>query len=143
MASINIRRGSEGPEHDPYAFVEIEFTRTDGVVVVLHGGLAEWCRVYLSDYKPGGGLGRFRRRASGTLLYETDGDDCVDEFYRRTGLTPHQADRYHRRLSCPTKCPKCGSKKRYSADGYPGESFDMCGKCSKIVSSHFNPSEIE
>lgn len=41
---ISVRRGSEGPRHDPYGYTEITVT-TNGDVVTYHGGLGEWVRV--------------------------------------------------------------------------------------------------
>jgi hypothetical protein len=44
MARIRIKRGSEGPQHDPYSFTEVTFYFTDKTKepVKYHGGLAEW-----------------------------------------------------------------------------------------------------
>jgi hypothetical protein len=46
MARISIKRGSEGPEHDPYSFTEITFYFTDPKrsKVVYHRGLGEWLK---------------------------------------------------------------------------------------------------
>jgi hypothetical protein len=46
MASVKVKRGSEGPEHDPYAFTEITFYFTDPErsKVVYHRGLGEWLK---------------------------------------------------------------------------------------------------
>jgi len=45
MAKIRVKQGAEGPRHDPYAYTEVEFTKTDGTVVLCHMGLAEWIKV--------------------------------------------------------------------------------------------------
>jgi hypothetical protein len=46
MARINVRRGSEGPEHDPYSFTEITFYFTDPErsKVIFHSGLGTWLK---------------------------------------------------------------------------------------------------
>lgn len=85
MASIRIRTGSEGPAHDPYGYQEIEFTRTDGVVVTLHSGLGEWCEVYFPNRK------EFRS-------WSWDNDAAVKAFQDLTGLHPMQAVRINDRL---------------------------------------------
>lgn len=45
MAKVSVRRGVEGPKHDPYGYTEVTFTRTDGRVVVMHEGLGTWVKV--------------------------------------------------------------------------------------------------
>jgi|GEM_PF-5603466 hypothetical protein len=46
MAKIRVRRGSEGPKHDPYSFTEITFYFTDTTrnPVTIHSGLGEWVK---------------------------------------------------------------------------------------------------
>jgi hypothetical protein len=46
MARITVKRGSEGPEHDPYAYTEITFyfTNSKRKPVTIHQGLGEWVR---------------------------------------------------------------------------------------------------
>jgi hypothetical protein len=46
MARISVRRGSEGPEHDPYSYTEITFYFTDPErkPVTIHQGLGEWVK---------------------------------------------------------------------------------------------------
>lgn len=38
MASVRVRRGTEGPRHDPYGWTKIEFTRTDGTIIEARRG---------------------------------------------------------------------------------------------------------
>lgn len=46
MAHIYVKRGSEGPRHDPYSYTEVHFTSTDEKTeIVCHLGLAEWLKV--------------------------------------------------------------------------------------------------
>lgn len=55
MAKVRVKRGSEGPAHDPYGYTEVTFTRTDGRVIVGHFGLAEWVKVDGHIYADGQG----------------------------------------------------------------------------------------
>jgi hypothetical protein len=55
MARISVKRGSEGPEHDPYYYTEITFYFTDQnkTPVIIHQGLGDWIkydgRIYIWD----------------------------------------------------------------------------------------------
>lgn len=46
MARVRVRRGTEGPAHDPYSYLEITFwfTKRSRKPVVYHGGLGSWVR---------------------------------------------------------------------------------------------------
>jgi hypothetical protein len=46
MARVTVRHGSEGPQHDPYAFTEITFyfTNPKRKPVILHMGLGDWLK---------------------------------------------------------------------------------------------------
>ena len=39
MADITVRRGVEGPRHDPYSWQEVAFSKTNGQVIRLRAGL--------------------------------------------------------------------------------------------------------
>lgn len=41
---LDMRRGTEGPKHDPYAFSEY-IVKQNGIRYVAHLGLAEWMKV--------------------------------------------------------------------------------------------------
>lgn len=74
MASIKVKRGSEGPRHDPYSFTEItfHFTNPKRKPVTYHGGLGEWVQH---------GKRRF------------EGERSRAQFERLTGLSPERAER--------------------------------------------------
>jgi hypothetical protein len=46
MAKVRVKRGSEGPEHDPYSFTEITFYFTDKSrkPITIHRGLGDWVK---------------------------------------------------------------------------------------------------
>lgn len=116
----DIKRGTEGPRSDPYAFTEYEMKG-----VTLHCGFDLW----IAD-KNG------KRRFDCEAL-----DQAVQEFKKLTGFTPEQLEKFeHKRTS---RCPKCGSKELDTTYGYPGETFTVCTKCDTIVDSHLNMSAIE
>ena len=145
MASISVRTGSEGPHYDPYHFTEICFTRTDGIQVVLHSGLAEWCEV--SDQKHFRGsdylyLLHLRRRIPKLSKLRAEFKEAYQLFEEATGMDPKKAEQLAYRLENPTRCKKCGRKKMKWEPGYPGEYLLLCEKCHNINSSGFNESEI-
>jgi hypothetical protein len=79
MASVRVRRGSEGPAHDPYSWTEIEFTKADGTVVMIRQG----------------GLGYERLFVNGKKVLETfegQRDPASTKFYELTGMTPEDAE---------------------------------------------------
>lgn len=89
MAKIQIRTGSEGPSWDPYSFTQITFTCTDGLEVVHHSGLGEWCMV------DGMTVGR--------------GEEAAPAFLSYAGLTPYQAQKAYHRIH--QRCSLCGHKR--------------------------------
>lgn len=42
---IQVKRGSEGPAHDPYGYVEVAFHRMNGDVIICHIGLSAWIKL--------------------------------------------------------------------------------------------------
>jgi hypothetical protein len=54
MARIRVKRGSEGPKHDPYSYTEITFyfTNPKRKPVIYHYGLGEWLKHGKRCYKP-------------------------------------------------------------------------------------------
>lgn len=130
MSDIFIKRGSEGPRHDPYSYTEITVKRTDGNKVLrsatIHAGLAYWAET--SDG---------RREDQDTVRVN-------DLFTEVAGITPHQAHKAHRELEDRRyRYHPCGQKYFHDCSGYPGESFVVCGKCGKVVDSHFDRSAVE
>lgn len=134
MATLSHWSGTEGPSYDPYAYEEWEFTSTDGnLKVELHSGLSEYCKVEVKSILGGWPLRLKEYNESAYALWE-----------RMTGLSPGKLVRYSSRIDGPPrKCPECGSKKRNYADGYPGETLTLCGKCNSIVHTEVNWSAIE
>jgi hypothetical protein len=75
MASIKVRRGSEGQKHDPYSFTEITFYFTDvnKKPVIYHSGLCEWIKV-------------------GGRTYMWDAYCVAAKFEELTGISVHKAE---------------------------------------------------
>lgn len=129
MANITLKTGSEGPKWDPYGYIEIEFTKTDGTIVTYHGGLAEWCKVECTDGKK----------------YEINNlEEASILFKLETGLTPDEAESLYYQIDARKnkQCQKCGSHKVEWQDGYPGEELLVCGKCGEVVNCHFDESAV-
>ena len=126
MASIKVREGIEGPAYDPYHFTEIQFTRTDGVVVTLHAGLGDWLTLTY-------GL-------TGWVMGKGNPDEA---FARLTGITPAKAMQIWERRHHPSRCPKCKSRKQEWFAGYPGEQICQCSKCGSFIACTFDPSVVE
>ncbi len=126
MSSVEVKTGSEGPHYDPYHYTEIRVKRVSPSftgTIISHDGFVEWVRVEWPDGK----VERF-----------TDTDrDVWFELYAgistKTALRAHQEAqarriRYHR----------CGERNLMWAEGYPGESFLVCGKCKDVLQYHFD-----
>src|SRR5580698_9347517 len=75
MARVRIRRGSEGPEHDPYSFTEITFFFTDKSrkPFTIHQGLGDWLK-------------------HGKRKYEWDAHCIATKFEELTGLSVRRAE---------------------------------------------------
>lgn len=131
MASVNVRTGTEGPSHDPYGYTEIEFTRTDGVVVTYHAGLGEWCKVSLTPPEKRRGV---RHHGEDLIAHCIDDDGAASLFETATGLSPQQAEKVYQRLHGPQRrCPHCGGRKFSWHGGYVGEAMQCCTACDRIV----------
>jgi uncharacterized protein YerC len=131
MTLLTKRHGTEGSQHDPYSYEELIFKRKE-LKVVLHYGLAEWIeindqRTLRDDY------------SENIPLKEIN---IYKKFEESTGLSTINFERVYDRINHPKKCKKCGSKKRAFMSGFPGETFEMCGKCEHIINTHFNESAI-
>jgi hypothetical protein len=121
---IDIRRGSEGPRHDPYGYIEVTIDGRNGPVT-YHGGLGEWTR------------------AGGNIIEHDPA--ARDAFEQATGLTPEQAQRTAFRQTdrvIRKHLRRCGGQLG-SSSGFPGETFDICSKCHAILDYHFNESAVE
>jgi hypothetical protein len=75
MANIKVKRGSEGPAHDPYSYTEITFYFTDKnkKPVTIHRGLGEWLK-------------------HGKRKYEWDAHCIATKFEELTGLSVRRAE---------------------------------------------------
>lgn len=53
MANIHVKRGSEGPRHDPYSYTEVTFyfTNKKRKPVIYHAGLGEWTKHGKNTYE--------------------------------------------------------------------------------------------
>ena len=92
--TVRVRTGSEGPEHDPYAYTKLHVV-TPLSDVTLHEGLAE----YLEYTVPKGTL---RIVADSKFLREF-------VFPVMTGYTVEQLERIHRKLR--SRCRNCGGQR--------------------------------
>ena len=118
--SIDVARGSEGPKHDPYSYVEVVVARADGRVARYHGGLIEWCEV------------------NGVRV---EHDDAGPTFESAVGIASTDAvDCFYRARS---RCRECGCRQLHDESGFPGETFSVCDRCGAIVCTDFNMSAIE
>lgn len=126
MSSITIRRGTEGPRHDPYSFEEITVRRADGRSVTIHTGLAFWVKA--SD-------GRIEQRETGP---------AIALFVEVASITPHQAEKAVRELrDRQYRYHPCGMKYLKDAAGYPGELFVFCAMCGDVIDAEFNIRAVE
>jgi hypothetical protein len=78
MAKVRVKRGSEGPYHDPYSYTEITFyfTNKKRKPVTIHQGLGDWVK-------------HGKRRYEGNTML---GDPALI-FEKLTGLNPRYAER--------------------------------------------------
>jgi hypothetical protein len=76
MARVIVKRGSEGPSHDPYSYTEITFyfTNKRRKPVTYHGGLGDWVK-------------HGKRRYGFTKK-----KDPADKFEELTGLSVRRAE---------------------------------------------------
>lgn len=123
MTKLSMKRGAEGPSHDPYSFSEYTVER-DGRIHTLHQGLG------------------VRYSLNGRTLVQS-GDNGIACWEAETGLTVAQFERIYQRVHGPkTRCKNCLGKKFEWESGFPGESLQVCVSCNSIVHSEFNESEI-
>lgn len=128
MLKLTRKVGSEGGTFDPYSYDEITVRREHKVVTAHIGCLVMWLDVN-------------GERTSYT--YDEEYEALVEKFKAETGMTVDEFMRYHDRIQYPPRCPKCFSKKqRECANGFPGESFELCSDCGHAVTYHFSESAI-
>lgn len=114
--SVAMKTGIEGPRHDPYGYTEWTWERS-GHRIVLHEGLGDWVEIDGT---------RIDRGTPARWVFETS-----------VGISLKTLERVIHR---PKRC--CDRQSIYEVDGYPGESFDVCGNCGAIVDGSFNESAV-
>jgi hypothetical protein len=99
MARVYIRRGTEGPRHDPYGYQETTFVKTNGTEVEARIG----------------GLGYGRVTVNKTKFFDGTDDEAEEVFERLTGMTTHDAEEaYYRAIAARRR--KWTPEERYSAE---------------------------
>jgi hypothetical protein len=141
--NVEIKRGSEGPKHDPYAFEETTVVSTDGKVeATVHEGLDVFLKV---------GNERILTYADvrGPNVHIDWLDEAlyrkIDEWFEKEfGATFTVIMRVFRRRKARLmeKCVKCGSRKLEWYKGYPGESILVCNECGNPNACEFNESAV-
>ena len=112
---VHVKRGTEGPKHDPYGYTEYSFTTTFGEDVEVHVGLAEY--VIINGLRYINGLDALK------TLHMTL--DEIEQVY---------SDQFGH-------CQKCGSDNITGKAGFPGEVIFVC-ECGAIVDTAFNEAAI-
>jgi hypothetical protein len=127
--TVDIKRGTYGPAHDPYSFSEFSmitsYSNGTEEVVMIHSGLE-----YL-----------YSVNGKGQSLYSEAGKE---EFERLTGMTVFEfpdliemvIDRRQR------KCPDCGCRRISCHQGYPGETLYICDRCRRFCDCSFDISAV-
>lgn len=122
---IDLKCGTEGPQHDPYSYTETTYSR-GMVTAMLHDGLGVYSTVTIGNSAP--------QRYEGRLIARYAFKDAI-------GYTPEQLYKFVRRAQ--SRCSACGCSRLHSERGYPGETFKICDNCGTIVGSSFNRSAVE
>jgi hypothetical protein len=128
----DVRRGTEGPPHDPYGYIEITVLLPIGLELIGHFGLIEWVKIHIPDQK-----GRSWERLKAT---EVAGQNTAhDYFIKNVGITPLEAETIYeeQRRTC-----SCGCKNLEDVDGHPGEILYICVACKSVVTYDFNEAAI-
>jgi hypothetical protein len=126
LYGVQVRQGSEGPKHDPYGYTTIWFRKAAFKDSTLSG---------LSlTLETGDGLAVF------------DGDDATRVFEQVYSVDPYKlcriVERQKRKEINRHLRTCCESRNTREAEGYPGESFVVCG-CGKVLESTFDISAVE
>ena len=87
--NVRVRRGTEGPRHDPWSYTEVSVTRLNGDKITMHCGLAVWLKINGEKFNPD---------IPKTLRWDIAQDEyeaaLFAEFERRAGMSYHRADRF-------------------------------------------------
>lgn len=112
--TLDIRRGSEGPRHDPYSYEELILHRGDDEFK-LHIGLTVWFKINGREVK-----------------IDYDNPDEAWESYTEISICDFERA-YYRVHGPKNKCPYCGSRNLEWFSGYVGEDMESCGDCGKFL----------
>jgi hypothetical protein len=115
---VSMKTGSEGPNHDPYSFIEYKIEN-----MTIHLGLAEFIKV--NKVK----VAKTYKECESWLLQNknTKLEDLIQEI----------EDALHQPKPC-----KCGCKEATWRSGFPGEHLLICDNCKDVLDSEFCESEI-
>ena len=121
---VNVEIGTEGPSQDPYSFDRYTLTikRWWGLKeVTIHLGLGEYIKVndkeVANDYK-----------------------DMEKPFKKATGL---DLGEFLNAMQAPeTYVCKCGCDRILTKQGFPGETFDVCEDCGRILHAEVNINDV-
>lgn len=130
--SVTRRNGREGPSHDPYAFEEIRIDNGTHAMTI-HVGLAIWIEIDDDE------------REFVPSAYYDEPDAWLEEHAQMCfGWSLKQIARFEQRAldSRWRGCEKGGRHVTTTKDGFPGETFDVCERCNKIVDSQFFESAV-
>lgn len=125
---VTVRTGQEGPKHDPYSFVEYE-AEMPTTSLEAHLGLGFWVRTN----------GGPKINITG-WNYDRDEQFLNDLFRHATGYTIRQLIRF--RDAAKSRCTAGGRHNTIPMNGFPGESFEVCTKCNRVVDSFFDHASI-
>lgn len=127
ITKMDVRRGTEGPRHDPYGYEELVVSHKREMnqkeqEIVLHSGLAEWIEVDGVKH----------------VLYD---GACETIFEDLVGIDPVLLMRIVENRQY--RCKRCNTDKYMEwVSGYPGESLLICRKCGQIAHSEVNMEAI-
>lgn len=127
MSRVELRRGTEGPRHDPYSYTEVTVVRDSSPwfqgQVTYHDGLDEWVRV--DRNRP------IRERPR-------------EMFQRLAGVSPETAENSYREFrDRKIRYHACGQQHLRWVSGFPGEKLLWCERCRHILDGTFNKSAVE
>lgn len=127
MSTVMVTTGSEGPAHDRYGYTEVRVARTGRPVVVAHMGLTIWLMAGHRKYEF---IGPEKEALKALEI----------GFEAEAGVTIGVATRAYRRVK--SRCP-CGCREFKYVSGYPGETFQVCDRCGKVIDTDFDVKAVE
>lgn len=81
---------------------------------------------------------------NGFGIYEDDEKKLIKRFEDLCGVSLHVLEKSYYALPVRRmRQHKCGVKYLHTANGHPGETFTVCGKCGDVLQSHFDISAVE